>query len=76
MQDLIKKGFFGDQYHPDMVLSVNTGTHIPFARLSMRLVADILHYQFLRLSVEHILYTLSGRSQLVLQTSDSSLWDL
>ncbi|KAF9778201.1 alpha/beta-hydrolase [Thelephora terrestris] len=33
MQDLIKEGFFGDEYHPDMVLSVNTisapfrGTH-------------------------------------------------
>ena len=30
MQDLLKEGFFGDQYDPDMVLSVNTSKHILF----------------------------------------------
>ena len=32
MQDLIKEGFFGDQYHPDMILSVNTSEHNLFQR--------------------------------------------
>jgi len=27
MQDLIREGHFGDKYHPDMILSVNTSKH-------------------------------------------------
>jgi len=34
MQDLIREGFFGDQCHPDMILSVNTSKH------------DLLHPHF------------------------------
>lgn len=30
MQDLIREGFFGDQHHPDMILSVNTSKRTLF----------------------------------------------
>lgn len=74
MQDLIREGFFGDQYHPDMILSVNTGKHNLFhPPFNVVLVAYAPFCQFLRLSVAPIPFTLSGRSRLALQTSDSSL---
>jgi len=37
MQDLIRKGFFGNEHHPDMMLSVNTSKNI-LPHLTLRVV--------------------------------------
>ena len=62
MQDLIREGFFGDQYHPDMVLSVNTSKCT-----LIRIPSDAVGGLFVGLSVSapfrgtHSVYTLGEK---------------